>query len=126
MSRDYFQDALHTFNGGNWYGWKTHDDSGNKIPNSERMQYKYIKISKEGATIPSQAEIDTKIQELKDEETAMVSPLSPNVVVPHGVLGLILFTFTSLIILYYHLACIFKLQIMLRFQHRLRHLQILI
>jgi len=70
MSRDYFQDALHTFNGGNWYGWKTHDDSGNKIPNSERMQYKYIKISKEGATIPSQAEIDTKIQELKDEETA--------------------------------------------------------
>jgi|TARA_R100001530_G_C4268621_1_gene142501 hypothetical protein len=73
MSRDYFQDALHTFNGGNWYGWKTHDDSGNKIPNSERMQYKYIKISKEGATIPSQAEIDTKIQELKDEETAIAN-----------------------------------------------------
>ena len=73
MSRDYFQDALHTFNGGNWYGWKTHDDSGNKIPNSARMQYKYIKISKEGATIPSQAEIDTKIQELKDEETAIAN-----------------------------------------------------
>ncbi len=31
MDRDYFQDALHTFNGGNWYGWKTHDDDGNKI-----------------------------------------------------------------------------------------------
>jgi hypothetical protein len=32
--RDYFQEALHTFNGGNWYGWKKFDDSdGNKIPN---------------------------------------------------------------------------------------------
>ena len=41
MHRDYFQDALHTFNGGNWYGWKTHDDDGNKIPNDQRMQYQY-------------------------------------------------------------------------------------
>ena len=31
-----------TFNSGNWYGWKTHDDNGNKIPNSERMQYQHI------------------------------------------------------------------------------------
>jgi len=22
MDRDYFQDALQTFNGGDWYGWK--------------------------------------------------------------------------------------------------------
>ena len=29
MDRDYFQDALHTFNGANWYGWKTHDDDSN-------------------------------------------------------------------------------------------------
>ena len=50
MDRDYFQEALHTFNGGNWYGWKTHDDSGNKIPNDQRMQYKYIKIIKDGDT----------------------------------------------------------------------------
>jgi hypothetical protein len=70
MDRDYFQEALHTFNGGNWYGWKTHDDSGNKIPNKDRMQYKYIKIIKEGATIPSEAEINAKIQEIKDAETA--------------------------------------------------------
>ena len=69
MDRDYFQEALHTFNGGNWYGWKKEDDNGNVIPNSERMQYKYIKVIKEGATIPSEAEVNAKIQELKDAET---------------------------------------------------------
>ena len=70
MNRDYFQEALHTFNGGNWYGWKKIDDSGNVIPNKDRMQYKYIKIIKEGATMPSEAEVNAKIQELKDAETA--------------------------------------------------------
>ena len=70
MDRDYFQEALQTFNGGNWYGWKTHDDNGNKIPNSERMQYQYIKIIKDGATMPTEAEVNAKIQELKDAETA--------------------------------------------------------
>ena len=67
---DYLQIALTTFNGGMWYGWKTHDDNGNKIPNSERMQYKYIKIIKDGATMPSEAEVNAKIQEIKDAETA--------------------------------------------------------
>ena len=66
---DYLQKALATFNGGMWYGWKTHDDNGNKIPNSERMQYKYIKIIKDGATMPTEAEVNAKIQELKDAET---------------------------------------------------------
>ena len=69
MEKRYLQRALHTFNGGNQYGWKTHDDSGNKIPNSDRMQYKYIKVIKEGATIPSEADVNAKIQELKDAET---------------------------------------------------------
>ena len=69
MNRDYLQEALHTFNGGNWYGWKTHDDNGNKIPNSERMQYQHIKIIKDGATMPTEAEVNAKIQELKDAET---------------------------------------------------------
>ena len=68
MNRDYFQEALHTFNGGNWYGWKTHDDNGNKIPNSERMQYKYIKIIKDGATMPTEAEVNAKMQQLKDTD----------------------------------------------------------
>jgi hypothetical protein len=72
MHRDYLQDALQTFNdtnGVNWYGWKTHDDNGNKIPNSERMQYQHIKIIKDGATMPTEAEVNAKIQELKDAET---------------------------------------------------------
>jgi len=68
--RDYLQDALHTFNGGNWYGWKTHDDEGNKIPNANRMQYQHIKIIKDGATMPSESDVNAKIQELKDAETA--------------------------------------------------------
>ena len=80
MDKDYLQDALQTFNdtnGVNWYGWKTHDDDGNKIPNSERMQYQYIKIIKDGATMPSEAEVDAKIAELKqadaDAETKKAS-----------------------------------------------------
>jgi hypothetical protein len=70
MNRDYLQDALHTFNGGNWYGWKTHDDNGNKIPNNQRMCYECIKIIKDGAVMPTKAEVEAKIQELKDAEVA--------------------------------------------------------
>ena len=70
MDKDYLQLALATFNGGDWYGWKKEDDNGNKIPNKDRMQYKYIKIIKEGATMPSEADVNAKIQELKDAETA--------------------------------------------------------
>jgi len=72
MYRDYFQEALHTFNGGNWYGWKTHDDNGNKILNDQRMQYKHIKIIKDGATMPTEEEVNAKIQEIKDEEQALI------------------------------------------------------
>jgi hypothetical protein len=68
MDKDYLQLALATFNGGDWYGWKTHDDNGNKIPNDQRMCYECIKIIKDGATMPSEAEVDAKIQELKDAE----------------------------------------------------------
>ena len=67
--REYLQRALHTFNDGNWYGWKKEDDNGNVIPNSDRMQYQHIKIIKDGATMPTEAEVNAKIQELKDAET---------------------------------------------------------
>jgi len=70
MDKDYLQEALHTFNGGNWFGWKKEDDNGNKIPNDQRMQYQYIKIIKDGATMPTEAEVNAKIQEIKDAETA--------------------------------------------------------
>ena len=68
MTKDYLQLALATFNGGMWYGWKKTDDDGNKIPNNQRMTYANIKIIKNGATIPSEAEVNAKIQELKDAD----------------------------------------------------------
>jgi hypothetical protein len=70
MSRDYLQEALQTFNGSNWYGWKTHDEQGNKIPNEHRMCYECIKIIKDGSVMPTKAEVEAKIQELKDAEVA--------------------------------------------------------
>ena len=72
MIKDYFQEALHKFNTDkpNWYGWKTHKDNGDKIPNEDRMQHQYIKVIVDGATIPSEAEVNAKIQEIKDAETA--------------------------------------------------------
>jgi hypothetical protein len=69
MDNHYFLIALHSFNGGNWFGWKTHDDDGNKIPNKDRMQYQHIKIIKDGATMPTESDVNAKIQELKDAET---------------------------------------------------------
>ena len=75
MDKDYLQLALMSFNTDtpDWYGWKKEDDDGNKISNSDRMQYKYIKIIKEGATIPSEADVNAKIQDLKDADTAAVN-----------------------------------------------------
>jgi len=80
MNKDYLQDALQTFNdtnGVNWYGWKKFDDNGNKIPNEHRMCYECIEIIKDGATMPTKAEVDAKIEELKqadaDKETKKAS-----------------------------------------------------
>ena len=69
---DFFQKALNEFNGGNWYGWKKTDSDGTKIPNDQRMTYANIKVIKDGATIPSEAEVNAKIQELKDAEQAAI------------------------------------------------------
>ena len=70
MEKRYLQRALHTFNGGNWYGWKKIDNNGNTILNKDRMQHKYIKVIVDGATIPSEADVNAKIQTIKDEDTA--------------------------------------------------------
>jgi|TARA_R100000656_G_C3872683_1_gene112556 hypothetical protein len=72
MAKDYLQIALHKFNTDkpNWYGWETHKDNGDKIPAEDRMQHQYIKVIKEGATIPSESDLNAKIQELKDADTA--------------------------------------------------------
>ena len=69
---DYLQNALHTFNGGNWYGWKKTDSDGNIIPNDQRMTYANIKVIKDGATIPSEADVNAMIQTIKDEDQAKI------------------------------------------------------
>ena len=77
MEKDYLQLALKYFNGGNWYTWKKYDDDGNKIPNDQRMCYECIEIIKDGATMPTEAEVNAKIEELKqadaDRETKKAS-----------------------------------------------------
>ena len=73
QDKHYLQEALKYFNGGNWWNWEKYDNQGNKIPNSERMQYKYIKIIKDGATIPTETEVNEKIQEIKNQEEAEVN-----------------------------------------------------
>jgi len=69
--KDYFQMALREFNSDkpNWYGWKKEDSEGNKISNEQRMTYANIKIIKEGATMPTESEVNAKIEELKQAET---------------------------------------------------------
>ena len=47
--------------------------NGDKIPQADRMAYAHIKIIKEGATIPSEADVNAKIQEIKDAETAVTN-----------------------------------------------------
>jgi len=59
MDTDYLQIALHSFNNGNWYGVKN---------SNAPMNYENIKIIKDGATMPSKAEVEAKIQELKDAD----------------------------------------------------------
>jgi hypothetical protein len=70
---EYLQFALCKFNGGaGWYSWKKVDNNGNKIPNNQRMTYANIEVIKDGATIPSEADVNAKIQEIKDAEQAAI------------------------------------------------------
>jgi len=66
----WLQKALSSFNGDAWYGWKKYNDDGSKIPNSEREQYKYLIKIIDSATMPTESELNARIQELKDAETA--------------------------------------------------------
>ena len=62
--------ALATMHSGQWYGWRKEDDDGNKIPNDQRMTYENVIVIKDGITKPTEEEVNAKIQELKDAETA--------------------------------------------------------
>mgnify|MGYP003125407854 CR=1 FL=1 len=64
MDKDYLQLALGTFNEGKsqWYGWRK-DYTGDK-----RMSYENLILNDETATMPTEAQVNAKIQELKDAE----------------------------------------------------------
>ena len=68
---DYLQLALAKFNTDKpqWYGWKKVDDNGNVIPNDQRMTYENLILNDDTATMPSESDVNAKIQELKDAET---------------------------------------------------------
>ena len=72
---NYLQRALMTFNSDKpqWWGWKKEDSDGNKIPNNQRMTYANVILNDDTATIPSEADVNAKIQEIKDAETAKVN-----------------------------------------------------
>ena len=66
--KDYLNFALAQMHSGQWFGWKKEDDDGNKIPNDQRMTYENIIVHDSSITKPTEAEVNAKIQELKDAE----------------------------------------------------------
>ena len=64
--RDYLNMALAQMHTGQWFGWKK-DYTG-----SERMSYENIEVLDSSITKPTEAEVNAKIQELKDAEQAAI------------------------------------------------------
>ena len=64
MEKDYLQEALLKFNVGipQWYGWRK-DWTGEK-----RMSYENVILNDDSAVMPTEAEVNAKIEELKQEE----------------------------------------------------------
>ena len=69
MNRDYLQEALAKFNIGKhqWYGWKKN------YTGDTRMSYENIILNDDTATMPSEAEVNAKIQEIKDAEQTAIN-----------------------------------------------------
>jgi len=67
--REYLNRVLANMYSGQWFGWRKEDDNGNKIPNDQRMTYENIIVLDDSITKPTEAEVNAKIQELKDAET---------------------------------------------------------
>ena len=69
MDKDYLQLALATFNIGKpqWYGWKK-DYTGDT-----RMSYENIILNDDTATMPTEAEVNAKIEEIKDAEQTAIA-----------------------------------------------------
>ena len=89
MIRDYLQEALKLLlpETPDWYSWAKTDSDGNKIPNDQRMQTKYVIVEESHigkVTRPSDSVIDAKVAELKanDEATQYQltrAPLYPDI-----------------------------------------------
>lgn len=65
--------ALAEMHNGQWFGWKKEDINGNKIPNDQRMTYENIIIHDSSITKPTEAEVNAKIEELKQADTDKVT-----------------------------------------------------
>ena len=64
--REYLNIALASMNSGAWFGWKK-DWTG-----EHRMSYENIIVHDSSITKPTEAEVNAKIQELKDAEQAAI------------------------------------------------------
>ena len=66
MDKEYLNIALSKMHSGQWFGWKK-DYTG-----TERMSYENIIVHDSSITKPTEAEVNAKIQELKDAEQAAI------------------------------------------------------
>jgi len=75
MDRDYLQEALAKFNTdkAQWYGFRKTDDNGDTIPNDQRMKYEHLILNDDTATMPSESDVNAKIQEIKDAEQTSIN-----------------------------------------------------
>jgi hypothetical protein len=65
--KDYLNTALALMHSGQWFGWKK-DWTG-----EHRMSYENIIVHDSSITKPTEAEVNAKIQELKDAEADMTT-----------------------------------------------------
>ena len=66
-NRDWLNFALSQMNSGQWFGFRK-DFTGN-----ERMSYENIIVHDSSITKPTEADVNAKIQELKDAETNKIA-----------------------------------------------------
>jgi hypothetical protein len=64
MDKEYLNIALSQMHSGQWFGFRK-DYTG-----SERMSYENVIVHDSSITKPTEAEVNAKIQELKDADTA--------------------------------------------------------
>ena len=63
-NQDWLNYALSTMHSGQWFGFRK-DFTG-----SQRMTYENVILNDDTATLPTKDEVDSKIQEIKDADTA--------------------------------------------------------